>query len=111
MTVNGSITSDVTVNSAATLGGSGTTGSVTVKPGGKVVPGDPQILTVDGNYEQDATATLHLDIAGTTSGDFDQLVVSGNATLSPDSVLEVNFIGGFAPKQGDTFDLIVAASV
>ncbi len=111
LTVTGSIFSAVTVNSGATLGGSGMTGSVTVKPGGKVVPGDPQTLTVEGDYEQDATATLHLDIAGTDSGAFDQLVITGNAMLLAGSVLELNFLNGFAPQAGDTFDLLTAASV
>jgi autotransporter-associated beta strand protein len=107
--IDGSITSDVTVNDGGTLGGSGTTGTVIVNHGGTVAPGDPQTLTVNGDYQQN-NGTLRLAIAGTSAGSFDRLIVTGGVTLTGTATLELDFINGFAPHTGDTFDLVTAAS-
>ena len=109
--VGGSLTSDVTVNTGGVLGGSGTVGSVTVNNGGTVAPGDPKTLTVDGDYQQNSGATLTVAIGGTTTGSYDQLHVTGRATLADGAVLELNFINGFAPHTGNTFDLVSYGSL
>ncbi|HEY2799603.1 MAG TPA: autotransporter-associated beta strand repeat-containing protein [Chthoniobacterales bacterium] len=109
--VGGSTTSDVIVNTGGILGGAGAVGSVTVNNGGTISPGDPKTLTVNGDYEQNSGATLTVAIGGTTTGSYDQLHVTGHATLADGAVLKLNFINGFAPHTGDTFDLLSFGSL
>jgi hypothetical protein len=94
------------VAAGSTLGGNGTIG-VTVENEGTVSPGmSPGTLTILGNYVQTPTGILMMEIAGTGSGLYDRLIVSGDATLGGTVVL--NFVGGFAPRTGDVFDLLQA---
>jgi autotransporter-associated beta strand protein len=111
LVVDGSLTSAVTVNNGGTLGGGGTVQSVTLSTGGKAAPGDPKTLTVNGDYQQAGASTLALAIAGTAPNEFDQLIVGGSVTLSSGSILELDFIGGFAPQAGDEFDLLSFGSL
>jgi autotransporter-associated beta strand protein len=101
--VNGSIsTSAVTVQSGATLGGSGTVGALTVESGGTVSPGNsPGILNVNGNYNQ--AGTLAADLNGTAVGtQYDQVNVTGTVTLSGLLALTV----GYTPANGDMLFLV-----
>jgi autotransporter-associated beta strand protein len=107
--INGSVTSAVTVNPGGQLGGSGTINGNLIN-GGLVNPGDPQTLTVNGDYQQDNNATLELSIAGNSAGMYDRLVVSGGITLTGSTVLKLDFINGFAPHTGDQFDLLSSSS-
>lgn len=61
-------------------------------------------ITIQGTYTQDVDGTLILDAAGTGAGDFGQLDVSGNATFG--GTIKFDFIDGFAPSKGDSFDFI-----
>ena len=71
---------------------------------GQVLPGlSPGTLTIEGDYEQTG-GLLGIEVAGTAPGQFDVLVVTGNATLGGDLLLE--FIDGFAPRQGDEFKFL-----
>ena len=76
---NASITSNVTVDAGGTLRGHGSIdGNVisdgTVWPGGSV-----GVLTINGNYTQNADATLQVDVTPTQAS---ELVVNGNASLA-----------------------------
>jgi hypothetical protein len=63
------------------------------------------ILTIHGNYTQTARGTLNIEIGGTTAGiDFDQLVVTGLATL--DGTLNISLTNGFRPNLGDRFQIL-----
>jgi T5SS/PEP-CTERM-associated repeat protein len=62
----------------------------------------PGTLTIEGNYEQHGR--LIIEMAGTAPGQFDVLAVMGNAMLGGELVLE--FIDGFAPRQGDVFKFL-----
>lgn len=78
---NGAITSNITVNSGATFGGTGaTTGNVTND--GTDSPGDGGIgtQTITGNYVQGAGGALAVDVDG--GGSTDLLSISGTATLA-----------------------------
>jgi autotransporter-associated beta strand protein len=106
LVVNGSITSSVTVNPNGALGGGGTIdGDVLNK--GLVAPGDPKVLSITGDYVQDAGAILRLAISGTDSSMYDHLLVGGSVVLLSGSILDLNFTSGFAPHMGDIFDLII----
>jgi T5SS/PEP-CTERM-associated repeat protein len=68
---------------------------------GQVLPGSsPGTLTIEGNYEQTG-GLLGIEIAGTALGEFDVLKVTGDVSLDGDLLLQ--FIDGFAPRQGDEF--------
>jgi hypothetical protein len=73
-------------------------------------PGDsPGVLTIIGNYTQTGAGTLNIEIGGTTAGSqYDQLVVTGTATL--DGTINVTLVNNFQPKPGDTFRVLTFAS-
>jgi hypothetical protein len=77
--------------------------------GGTVSPGTSAgTLTVDGNYTQDAAATLAIELGGTAASEFDALHVGGMATLN--GPLNVTFLDGFVLGPGDSFQILSAAS-
>jgi outer membrane autotransporter protein len=76
-----------------------------VNPGGVGAAG---LLTINGNYTQTSTGGLSIDLGGTQAGKYDQLVVTGTATLA--GTLNVNLIGGFIPSKGEDFHIMAFAS-
>ena len=64
---------------------------------------------ITGDYQQTA-GTLLFEIDGDLPGQFDQLVVSGLATLSG-GLIEIEFMNGFVPHAGDSFDLLESAGL
>jgi hypothetical protein len=93
-----------------TLQGTGTiTGNVN-NSGGTLSPGhSPGTITETGNYAQSAGGTLKIEINGTTAGtDYDQLSVTGSATLG--GALQVTLENGFAPAPAAQFQILSAAS-
>ena len=113
LSVNGSLAStSVTVGSGAYLGGSGTiTGDVIVQSGGILAPGNsPGLLTV-GSLALNSGSITELEIHGaTTAGvDYDQIRVTGEATLN--GTLELILGGGYAFQAGDEFVLIDADTI
>jgi hypothetical protein len=93
------------------LGGGGAVGGDLNNPSGTVGPGNsPGVLSVSGDFVQGAAGMLAIEIAGTTvETEYDQLNVTGNATL--DGTLSVTLLGGFLPEVGDTFDVLNAALI
>jgi hypothetical protein len=74
---------------------------------GRVNPGSagaPGVLTVVGNYTQTQYATLMIQIAGTSSGDFSVLNVLGDANLN--GSLDPVLLNGFVPSLGDSFTFL-----
>jgi uncharacterized repeat protein (TIGR01451 family) len=100
---------EVHLASGATLGGNGRIVGP-VGNGGVVGPGlSPGRLTVEGNYTQEADGLLRIEIGGTAPALFDHLTVLGDVSLLSDSVLELVFIDGFAPKRGDRFNFLTSS--
>jgi len=90
---NGTFSSDVALNNAAT-----------VAPGSS-----PGILTVAGNYTQGAAA-LDIEIGGSTPGSgHDRLVVTGTAAIS--GTLNASEVNGFSPQSFTSIDILTASSV
>lgn len=82
LVVIGSITSNVTVNSGASFGGTGTvTGDVTNN--GFVRP-DIGTLNITGTYTQNADGTYQVEV--TPSGQSDLIAITGNAVLNGGTV-------------------------
>jgi T5SS/PEP-CTERM-associated repeat protein len=96
--------------------GVGGSGSVTVQDGGILNAGDtvvgssgsldidPSTVNINGNFTLDAGGMLTLDIAGTSPFLYSQLSILGSGLF--DGTVIVDFINGFAPQMGDSFDLI-----
>jgi outer membrane autotransporter protein len=89
LSVKGSITSAVTVNSGAVLGGSGSVGPTTILAGGALAPGDPATLTVNGNLVFNPGSNYLVMVQGSAS---DRTNVTGSATLAGNAV--AGFLGG-----------------
>ncbi|HUB24571.1 MAG TPA: hypothetical protein VL992_04005 [Tepidisphaeraceae bacterium] len=92
-----------------TLDGSGTvTGNVSNS--GTVMPGDaPAILSIVGNYNQTSNGLLDIVLGGTTPGLYDQLNITGAASLN--GTLDISLANGFIPSPGETFEIVDAGSV
>lgn len=100
------------------IGTGGGPGAVTVMDSGKlmsactVVGGqgsltaDPSTVDVNGDFTLDPGGVLSLDIAGTAPGSFSDLDITGSGFF--DGTIDFDFIDGFAPLAGETFDLINA---
>ena len=104
------INADVQVSSGEVLGGSGTLDHSLFNDG-VVSPGySPGVLNVTGDYSQTGNLKIELggNTAGTGAGHYDQVNVSGNASLA--GTLAVSLFGGFNPNVGDTFDIMTFGS-
>jgi len=93
----------------ATAGGSGNFHGAVIN-GGAIKPGDPQTMTITGDYTQFNGGLLQIAIAGKNLPEFDHLNVTGHITLQSGAKLELDFINGFAPKMGDMFDFLQSGS-
>jgi hypothetical protein len=67
------------------------------------------VLTIAQNYTQAQYATLMIQIAGTSTGDFSVLNVLGTANLN--GVLDPVLLNGFVPTIGQTFTFLNYASL
>ena len=86
----------------------GTVGFDLTNDGGIIAPGaSPGATTINGAYLQTADGVYQVELGGTGIGAYDQILVSGPATVS--GLLEVANWGGFEPHFGDVFDVIIAA--
>jgi hypothetical protein len=94
---------------AGTLAGAGlvkadVVNATRVEPGGSNAAG---VLSVQGSYRQTAAGTLHVEIGGSQAGgQYDQLAVSGPATLG--GTLDVGRLGGYMPAG--RFTVLAASS-
>ena len=101
-------TPTLTVDAGATLGGVGLITCNVINNGGTVAPGDPQTLRIGGDYTQEAGGNLQIDIEGTGPSAYDILLVIGKVTVLAGSELTLDFLNGFVPVAGDTFDFLQA---
>ena len=84
-------------------------GPVTVAAGGVVNPGNsPGVLPIDGDFILDGGA-LEIEIEGSLAEEFDQLVISGTATLLSGDVY-FQFEGTEDPEPGDYYRFLVASN-
>jgi T5SS/PEP-CTERM-associated repeat protein len=74
--------------------------------GGTLAPGySAGSTTITGSYEQQADATLAIEIGGTTPGSgYDQVNVSGSVILGGE--LQLAMLDGFLPDAGDAFTIL-----
>jgi outer membrane autotransporter protein len=107
LSVNGSMTSPVTVNASGTLMGNGTiTGNVTNS--GTLAPGNSiGTLTIAGDYTHNAGATYQVE--ANAAGQSDKLVVTGTATLNGGTVSVLAESGNY--QMSTTYTILTAGSV
>lgn len=98
--------SKVTVQSGATLGGTGTVGPITTA--GTVSPGGPSPgLLQSGSDVFAAGSSFTARLNGTNAGaDYDQLAVRGDVDLTASPTLTTTV--GFASSGGDTFTILTS---
>ena len=98
-------TADITVTSASgKIEGTGVI-AADVTTAGKTSPGlSAGVLHVAGNFTQQATGLLQIELGGTAFAAYDHLEVFQTATLA--GTLDVDLIGGFMPSAGDEFTVL-----
>jgi fibronectin-binding autotransporter adhesin len=90
--IDGSLTSPVTVDNGASLGGDGAIiGSITIASGGVFSPGDPVTTTVIGPVTFATGSSYFVQV--TPAGDHDLIAVTGPVTIHPGSSVEVDPLG------------------
>jgi T5SS/PEP-CTERM-associated repeat protein len=103
---------DVADGSTAVFHGSfngGSTGLGDVEVKGELRPGSsPASVSFGGDLLLDLDSELHIELAGTALGEFDQLVVSGDLSLNGELI--VSQINGFSISDGDQFLIADVAS-
>jgi autotransporter-associated beta strand protein len=105
--VDGSIASSQTlVNAGGFLGGHGTIGGNVVNSGIVGQFNSPGTLTITGNYTQNPSGTLQIQIAGLGAGQHDLLAVNGHANLT--GSLRLARLGGFNLSPGDQIVFLTA---
>jgi len=68
----------------------------------------PANIFIASGVEYGAGNTLTIELAGTTFGHYDRLVIGRNVAL--DGVMQVELLDGYLPEVGDQFSVIGAAS-
>jgi T5SS/PEP-CTERM-associated repeat protein len=100
---------DIGINGAGVVtikdNGHLTSGDTTVGGYGSLIV-DPAVVDILGNFTLSHGGLLELDIAGITSDLFSQLSISGSGFFQ--GTIDLDFINGFAPETGDSFDLITS---
>ena len=98
---------DVTTNAGSwtiTDGASFTT-AADLTSSGELVMGPAGTLNVTGDFEENSTTSLHIEVGGTlSSGRYGQIDVANQATLS--GILDLDLVDGFTPDPGDPYDVI-----
>jgi hypothetical protein len=98
------------------IGGRGTL-QIDASPAGLLVnngsfapalPDGTGTFSIAGRLPMAASATVDIEIGGTSAGEFDRLLISGEAALS--GALRITLIGGYVPQSGDTFDVMTFGS-
>lgn len=103
---NAAATGSLQIDSGGALGAGGViTGNVS-NDGGTVSIGNGKAgtLSIAGNFSQNA-GILKIAVSGMGSGQFSQLNATGTVAITGGTV-EFDFINGYAPQKGDTFQFI-----
>jgi subtilase-type serine protease len=105
LAINGSVTSDVTVQNAGVLGGSGTLGSLTARSGGTVAPGNSiGTLNVAGNVSFEPGSRYAVEVA--PNGQSDRIQSSGSATIGGGEVVVLQEQNTNLLSQGSVSSLL-----
>jgi hypothetical protein len=90
-------------NNTGTLNGTANYSGI-INNSGTLAPGNsPGTIQIDGSYVATSIATHNFEIAGTSTSQYDRLLVNGSVTLN--GTLNVSLINGFTPSG--THDLVI----
>jgi hypothetical protein len=94
-----------------TVNGNGTYNVTNFQNNGTVSPFFPGLLTVNGDFTQSAAGTYMVELAGTNTGEYDRISVSGTATL--DGTVNVSSLFSYPGNEqvGDQFGIISAGTL
>ncbi|EPX77180.1 hypothetical protein thalar_02901 [Litoreibacter arenae DSM 19593] len=97
----------VIVGENGTLGGDGgTINADVVLDGGTVAPGmSPGVLDIFGDFTILGGA-LDIEISGSLLGQYDILNISGDLFANNPFDINISFLDGFMPSEGDAFDFL-----
>jgi hypothetical protein len=112
VTLNGGTINALQVDvNAGSLLGTGVVNATIVNNGGTVSPGlSPGILTLNGDYTQDAAGSMVIEIGGLVAGtDYDIVDVLASCALGGN--LDVALIDGFTPGLGDSFEVLTCGAL
>ena len=98
--INGSVTNAGFFQGTGVVNGN-VVNSGTVAPGASVGQ-----LTINGNYVQNSSGTLRIEVAGSSPGQYDVLAVNGHASLA--GTLQLVRVGGFNLRVGDQITFLTA---
>jgi len=116
--------SALTITPSAAFNGSGSSINSTTlsQTAGTMAPGDvgySGLTTINGGYTLNSSATIAIDIGGTTAsaafqdatnaGRYDKIAVTGALNLG-NSTLNVSLINGFTPNNSDNYTIMTCAS-
>ncbi|MGO2158228.1 MAG: S8 family serine peptidase, partial [Serratia proteamaculans] len=105
LAINGSVTSDVTVQNAGVLGGSGTVGSLTARSGGTVAPGNSiGTLNVARNVSFEPGSRYAVEVA--PNGQSDRIQSNGSATIGGGEVAVLQEQNANLLSQGSVSSLL-----
>jgi len=99
------------IDAPATLWGSGRINANVINSGVVHVggPSATGTLMISGNYTQDVSGLLRVEIGGGNPGSqFDVMMVTGQASL--DGTLTAELINGFNPPAGSTYTFLTVAT-
>ena len=107
--VYGALTaSNVNVGPSALFMGTGVVKGNVINSG-MVAPGaSVGRLTINGNYTQNASGALRVEVAGSSPGQYDVLAVNGHASLA--GTLQLVSVGGFKLRSGDQIAFLTASN-
>ena len=119
---------DIILGASGRITGGGGTITGNIQNNGTLAAGNsPGLMTVVGNLDHNAGATIEVEIGGTVFNtgipqfDYDRIDVSddpattgtteGVFTIDPAAIFSVGFINGFSAADGDSFDIIIADTI
>ena len=104
--VTAALAGATTVNANAALGGNGTiNGNVTVENLGTLYPGDPAVLTVNGNVALNTGAKAAFSIANTSTPNLPQKVTVG-IDYDQISIRDTSSTGNLTIQSGATLEIL-----
>ena len=104
LTVDGTLVQDAIHINGGTVNGNGIINSALIIDGGTLGPGHSLgALTLNGALQLNS-GNLDIELAGSGSGQYDQLKVNGEAHLG--GTLDLFALNSFKPAAGDSFDIL-----
>lgn len=97
----------VEVAAGGAFAGDGKVEGAVTNLAGTVRPGSsPGLLSVGGDFAQEALGTLAIEVEGSAPSKFDRVAVGGTATLGGTLAI----VSSFDPSQSDTFQFLTSAA-